>query len=120
MADQETIQAMRRTVIALLQDLAGGGTTSSLGRCPMYSDSVSELMCMWFDDCGLETRLQNLEKDGLFSRDEIAAMVVVTQALRRLKSSPVDNINRIEPKELWYSVVDAAQTALAKIKSSYQ
>ena len=112
LANREMKRSVRRNLIVVLEALAAGVTTQSLGKATPYLDSLTELQCLWFDDL----YPGKFECDGVFSKEEISAMEPLSDALRALAATGLaDNIGGYQTDARWQSVITAARRARARL-----
>jgi hypothetical protein len=105
----------RQTMCLLLEALARGGTTPSLGRPTPYLDRVTELRSMWYDV--LYWKPDELQSDGIISEDEKEALDRVTTAMDTAMPLGCDIESTIEVARTriveWRTLMLAANNALS-------
>lgn len=104
----------------LLEALARGGTTSSLGRPTPYLDRVTELRSMWYDV--LYWMPDELQANGIISEGEKEALDRVTLAMDRAMPLGCDiesttDVARTRIVE-WRTLMLAANHALSCMRTT--
>jgi hypothetical protein len=111
-------QAVRDSLLLLIDSVASGGTTKTFGKTTPYMDYLVELLSMWFDD--LYHGSQALVEDGIFSPEEAEVLREFSAAFEKAYpgrlNPPVVDINKLQNDPIWQSVVRAAREAQAKLR----
>lgn len=110
-------QAVRDSLLLLIDSIASGGTTKTFAQTTPYMDYLVELLSMWFDD--LYHGPQALVDDGIFNPEEAEVLREFSGAFEQAYpgrvNPPVVDINKLQDDPVWQSVVRAARDAQARL-----